>query len=208
MLFVMMLARFCVIQWPITSKFRCETFNKRITLAIIVGNVSCCFIVVISFVKGLGYYIPTGICFLLHGNEKLTEFILFTSLRIICVLLFCIVSNVAINLLTILALIKQKISRISTSLKEDKYNQIIIHLFIVIFSNMCYWIPSIVVFILSLVGYHESNQLLVWVLIIVVPINSVVNPILFSILTPTMIKRFSKICTSLKKSLSINLFRH
>ena len=36
-LFVMMLARFCVIQWPMTSKFKCEKFSARITYSIIIG---------------------------------------------------------------------------------------------------------------------------------------------------------------------------
>ena len=198
MLFVMMFARFSVIQWPMDSKFKCEIFNRRIILAIIIAIIGCCIIVVLTFINGLGYHIPTSICILLYANGKPTNFILFTSLLIICVQLFCLISNIIITVLTILALSKKKSPSVSSSLKKGKYNQIIIHLLIIIFSNMCCWIPSTVVFILPLAGYQVSNHLLSWIITIVVPINCIVDPILLSILTPHMKKWFSSTWISLK----------
>ena len=108
MLFVMVFARFCVIKWPMNSKFKCEIFNRRITFTIIMTIVGCCFIVFFTLTEGLGtlFQIP---CLLLQTNRKLTEFILFTSLTIISVQLFWLISNIIENSLTILALIKIKV---------------------------------------------------------------------------------------------------
>ena len=50
-LFVMMLARFCVIEWPMTSKFKCKNFSARVTFFIITATISFCFISLITVYK-------------------------------------------------------------------------------------------------------------------------------------------------------------
>ena len=188
---ILMLARFCVIQWPLTTNFKCEIFSRKITLTILITIIGSCLIVVITFVNVVRKHILTGVCILLYTSGQLTEFFSFVSSAVICIQIFCLISNVMINSLTILALIKLKSCSIPSSLKKEKYNQIINNLFLVILANMCCWIPSTVVFILPLTGYQVSTYLLTWVIILVVPINYIVNPILFSILTPTVIQWFS-----------------
>ena len=99
-----------------------------------------------------------------------------------------------VNLSAVYLLIKQNKSGVSPTLKKkNKYNQIVIHLLIVIFINICCWIPSAVVSILLLIRYKMSGYLFVWIIIVVVPINSFTNPLLFSILTPNTKRVFSSV---------------
>ena len=65
-LFIMVLARFCVIRWPMTSKFKYERFNRKLTLAVLVPTVGFCFILVVSFIYEPENHAPTEICLLLY----------------------------------------------------------------------------------------------------------------------------------------------
>ena len=73
--FVMLMARFCVIQWPMTSKFKSKMFIRRIIFAVLLLIINCCFIVGISFVYRFGSHIPTGLCLLLYTTGQQPEFI-------------------------------------------------------------------------------------------------------------------------------------
>ena len=195
-LFIMVLARFCVIKWPMTSKFKYEGFSRKLTLTVLVATVSFCFILVVSFIFDPENHVPSEVCLLLYTTGQLSKFILFSSLLVICVQIFCLISNVTLNVLSIVALVKHSIT--SQSLKKGKDKQIIINLLFVMFTNICCWIPSTTVFILPFAGYQVSSNLLAWIVITVVPINAIANPILFSILTPTMIRWVSNVCSSLR----------
>ena len=194
--FVMMLARFCVIQWPMTSKFKSEKFSKKVMFTIIVILVGCCFIIEFTFMIVHGSHLPNRMCLLLYTNGYLSKFILFTSMVVICIQTICLILIMTLNILTISVLNRMDESYASVSSKKAQYTQIKTHLLIVILTNVCCWIPSSISFILPLVGYKVPSTLLVWVIITVFPINFVVNPILFSIVTPAMKRWVSSACSS------------
>ena len=195
-LLVLVLARFCVIQWPMNSKFKSEIFSKRIILAVILSIFSCCFILAVSFMYGSGNHVPMGVCLLLYKSGELSKFILFTSLLVICVQMICLMSNMTLTVLIIHALLKHSVA--SPSSKRSTHKQIIIRLLLPMFTSMCCWIPSSVVFFLPLVGNQVSNNFLGWVIVVVVPINFIADPIFYSILTPNMIECFSITWSSLR----------
>ena len=193
-LFVMMFSKFCVIQWPMNSTFKCKKFCSRTILSVIITIICYCFIMTCTFTSVLNNQFPNGMCILLYKKGQLSEFITFISLVIIFVQIFCFISNVTLNILSIYTLMIKNRSTVPNSCeKKKKHKQIVIHFLIVIFTNMCCWIPSTISFILPLTGYQMPSIILVWILIAVVPINSVINPILFSILTPNMVRLFSSI---------------
>ena len=189
-----MLARFCVIQWLMNSKFKCKNFSARITVSITTSAISFSFFAFITYISVLSQQVPDGMCLFMYSKGHLSELILFMSLSVICIQIFCLIGNMVLNISSIVLLIKRNTSTVSPSLKKkNKYSKIVIHLLIVIFINMCCWIPSTVVLVLPLAGYQMSNYVLIWIIIAIVPINSVVDPILFSILTPATIRLFSSV---------------
>lgn len=64
----------------------------------------------------------------------------------------------------------------------------------IILTDFCCWMPVIIVGILSLTGnfYDPEKQVYVWVAVFVLPINSSVNPILYTLATPQVRKWFRK----------------
>ena len=143
-LIVLVMARFCVIQWPMTSKFKTEVFSRRIILAVILTIFCCCFILTFSFLYGFEGPVPTGLCLLLYNTGKLSKFILFTSLLVICVQMICLMSIMILTVLIIHAFIKHSVA--TPSVKRRKNKHIIIQLLLAMFTSMCCWIPSSVVF--------------------------------------------------------------
>ena len=82
--------------------------------------------------------------------------------------------------------------------KHIRSKQVMVQLFLVIMAMLWCWIPSSIVFLLPVIGYQVSNYLLSWIIIVVVPINSVLDPLLYSLLTPDMRRNFIKFWNRLK----------
>ena len=176
---------------------KCEMFNTKITFSFVLSILTTCFIITVTFIIAFDNQIPSRICLLLHDKGQQSEFISFISLLVIFIQIFCLLSNITLTVSFIFALMGKNTNTVPDSFKKKKkYKKIVTHLLIVIVKNMCCWIPSTVVFILPLVGYQLSSIFLIWIIITVIPINSVINPILFSILTPTTVRLFSGLCNT------------
>ena len=111
----MVLSRFCVIRWPMTSKFKGGIFSKKLCLTLFAAILCFCFITTAPFIFDPVHHAPTGICILLHVHGQL-EFMAFLSLVVICVQILCLILNVTFNLLTILELIRRESSNTSLGL--------------------------------------------------------------------------------------------
>jgi len=65
----------------------------------------------------------------------------------------------------------------------------------VVMTDFCCWMPVIVIGILSLAGSFTdpTGKVYAWIAVFVLPINSSINPILYTFSTPQVLKRFKKI---------------
>ena len=156
---IMMLVRYCIIQWPMTSKFKNKQFVKRIVEISLIGATFLC-VILISGIFGIHKnHVPIGICLLLYKVKDQSLFLLLTSSIIIFVQ---ITSLLVILVLTILSITKviQTESEIGLKSRNRKSVKVAKQLLLAVFTNMCCWIPSSVIFILLLVGNQVSNDLL------------------------------------------------
>ena len=96
---------------------------------------------------------------------------------------FCLVTIVTLAILSLYTLKNVEKCTI-TQIKNTKYEQVSKKLFVIILSNFCCWIPSSTIFLLPLFGYQLSRSVLNWATVIVIPINSVLDPVIFTILSP------------------------
>ncbi|CAH1732635.1 relaxin receptor 2-like [Aphis gossypii] len=63
-----------------------------------------------------------------------------------------------------------------------------VRLFFIVLANILCWSPIIILKLAALRKYHISSKMYVWLIIFVVPINALVNPILYTFTTPKNIK--------------------
>ncbi|KAL5238117.1 hypothetical protein ACI65C_005527, partial [Semiaphis heraclei] len=62
-----------------------------------------------------------------------------------------------------------------------------VRFFFIVLANILCWLPIIVLKLVALRKYHVSSKMYVWLIIFVVPINALVNPLLYTFTTPKYI---------------------
>ena len=165
-------------------------YVKRLVKVVLIVGVCLCIIFISGIFGILGKDIPTEICLPVFISKDQALFILLISLVVILVQTCCLFLILILSFLLLTTLMRTE-SATDLQNKNAKSVKVAKHLSLVIVTNMCCWIPSDIVLILALSGYHVSNQLLSWVTLVVIPINSVLDPLIFTILTPEMRKAFT-----------------
>ena len=187
----MMLGRFCVTQWPISSRFKNNTFTIRLVTTTILVIVSTCLFIVIYFYYVLGLQVPSGICFLLYTEKSQSHFLKLISSTVISLQIISLMSNLTLGIFVINSVTKSKVIK-SNVLIQTRNKEVKINLLFMINANIICWIPSSIVFFLPFIGHTISNVVLIWIIVVVVPINSVLNPVFFTILTPNRRRQVRK----------------
>ena len=147
-----------------------------------------CILLVSTIFNFLGSHGLTGICLPLYASSDHLLPLSITTVIIVAVQFFCLVTIVTLAILSLYTL-KNVQKYTKTQNKNQNYKKVSKKLFVIILSNICCWIPSNSIFLLPLFGYQISRNLLNWAIVIVVPINSVLDPITFTISTPEMITK-------------------
>ena len=190
---LMMLARYNVVQWPMTSKFKNKTFVKKI-IELFLMVATCFCILLISCIFGiLEKDVPTGICLPVYTSKDQSLFILFLSSFVILIQMGSLFVILSLSILLIAALYKlEKRTYLQTG--NSKLGKVAKHLIMIIVTNIFCWVPSNIVLIFALGGYQLSNDFFSWIILIVIPINSVLDPLIFTIFTTEMREEIIKIC--------------
>ena len=184
---ILMLTKFCVIKWPMISKFKDASFIKRCIEVSCILAICICIILISTIFSLLGNRSLTGMCIPLYISNSHSLPLLVTILFIVSIQIFSLVTIVTLSIASLHTLKNtEKCSKILT--KSRKYQKVSKKLLMNILTNFCCWIPSSIVFILPLFGYPVYTHLLSWITVTFVPINCVLNPLIFTILTPEMKK--------------------
>ena len=165
------LARYRLVKYPFEYHFKSLKFVLRNLLTIVTVSLSFSFGIVLSvMLKGS---MPTGLCLpfadpthSLWESKFVTCFIAAVQLTAICMIV------------SLSCLMLRKMSQ-SEQLKEMQLRKATLQLFLLIGSNVICWIPSSLIFLTSLLVEQYPGQLLLWTTAAVMPINSVINPLIF-----------------------------
>ena len=188
-LHILMLTKFYVIKWPMISKFNDASFIKRYIDVSPILAICICIILISTIFSLLDNHGLTGMCIPLYTSNSHSLPLLVITLFIVSIQIFSLVTIVTLSIASLHILKNaEKHSKILT--KSRKYPKVSKKLLMNILINFCCWIPSSIVFILPLFGYPVYTHLLSWITITFVPINCVLNPLIFAILTPGMKKVF------------------
>ncbi|KAL9872967.1 leucine-rich repeat-containing G protein-coupled receptor 3 isoform 4-T4 [Glossina fuscipes fuscipes] len=178
----MSLERFLLIADPFRSHHRISSKTILITLIIIwiMGIVLAVAPVILwqSSTKYYGTY--SGICFPLHIQEPYPlgwQYSAFLFLGINLSLLLII------TLLYIALLVSIWRTRKATPLALLEYEFAVKFFFIVLADILC-WAPIIAMKIWVFFNYNISNDIYAWLVVFVLPLNSAINPLLYTFTTP------------------------
>ena len=191
-LVIIMIARYCVVQWPMTSQFRNKSFVKSVVQISFITSLCLCMLLIAGLFGIYGKPVPTGICLPLYISKDQSILILLTSLIIISVQMCSLLLISVLTILIIIKLINTEKNRPS-QINTIKSKKVSVDLLLVIIKNIWCWLPSSIVFILPLVGYQVSSHLLVVITVCVIPINTGLDPLLFTVFNPEMRRSFVKV---------------
>ncbi len=174
--------RFMVVIHPIDSDFRDTKFVMRhiislILLALVVAAI-------LTFISWIVYEnIPTPLCSpFLDPTDIMVTTKIFTWIVII-VQVASIVFIIIIYINLVKALKKSENNLQGSTSKQRSNTTIIIQILVVTVSNIICWIPSGVIYLVSMFMERYPIEMLVWTTVVVVPVNSVINPVVFIITT-------------------------
>jgi hypothetical protein len=67
-------------------------------------------------------------------------------------------------------------------------------MFVLVLTDMCCWVPIILLKVLALAGSVIAPAAYAWISIFILPINSSLNPALYSLMTPSFIRQVKEKC--------------
>ena len=124
-------------------------------------------------------YLSSPLCFLLGRSEKSET----QNITTMVVSLYLLLSLIIILILYIkLIILSNKSGSVLTEQKQKlRQKTITTNIILVGTTNAICWIPSAVFCLVSVFGIKSSVNLLYFMILIVLPINSMINPIFFNI---------------------------
>ena len=149
--------------------------------------------------RNMGYYGRSAVCLPLQlSADKLAGWEYSVA--------FFIVLNFASFMFILIAYIIMFLSvrRVSAGLRSTKMNResaMARRMMFIITTDFCCWMPVIIIGILSLLGLFPDPEKVayVWIAVFVLPINSSINPVLYTFSTPNVKKKIRARKRSLKK---------
>ena len=133
---IIMLTRFCVIQWPMNSKFRDKSFVKRLMEVSFTFTICFCIVFISSIFSFIGNPGLIGICLPLYTFNAHSVLLLFSTVIIVIVQTFCLVTIITLSIVSLHILKKNGNCR-KTHTKKTKYGKVSKQLFLIIIINAC-----------------------------------------------------------------------
>ncbi|KAL8583752.1 hypothetical protein ACOMHN_000373 [Nucella lapillus] len=164
----------------------CFPLNSRIHLSRGTAIAFCCGVwllgitlAVVPILTGMEFYGQNGICLPLpitrrHFSGQMYAFSVFIILNFV---LFLVIGTGQVCIYRAL----QRATMVSTSARREQDFTVARRLFLVVFTDFCCWFPIGLLGILASSGVAISGQVNVWAAIFVLPVNSALNPYLYTL---------------------------
>ena len=168
-------ARYMVVVYPMESKFRSARFvcNSVCAGAGFSLLITFLFVIYLKFKQ----IIPTYLCSpFIDPSNSIAEIKFVTiGVAVLQMLTFCFIIIIYFQLLRFVLKLKQEMLVESKLMSRGLVMQILL----VTASNLAGWFPSSLIFLISLLKSKYPVDLLIWTTIAVMPINSIINPLIF-----------------------------
>ncbi len=180
------LSRAMVVMYPMKSTFKNAKLLKAVVFCIVMS--ACILSTVITILTRVMHKsVPFQFCtpFVdLVGSLAVVKYSVLLQAVIKIPSVVFIFSLYILVVKTILN--QQKLLQDSISRKASNFSMFL-QIFVLNSSNILCWVPSSIVFLQSIFSPSQSIDIILWTTIIVTPLNSVVNPVVFS---ATTMKKF------------------
>ena len=171
------LTRYLVVIYPFNYNYKSAKWVFKGTSVIVMISL------LLSITSWLVYYVIEGnklhgipLCILIGDSSESTTVKMLTLLQSIYQILACMF------IITVYCLLIAETKRLKAKVKQKLSNALIFQIVSLSVSNILCWLPSAVIFIFTFFIRTFPVKMLTWTIIAVVPVNSLINPIIFQIL--------------------------
>ena len=180
-------SRFVAVRYPFSSHFKQKIFLIRYLLVGFLSNISFCVGVFFLYsMVELRHEMPSSTCLFLGETLNSKTIKGFTIL----IALFQFSSCISIVILYSYIIKLYSVSEVRSSHgKVEK--QVLAQALLVTLTNVISWLPSGIIYLISVTVETYPISLLTWNAVLINPVNSLVNPIIFCIIA--LVKQFEKI---------------
>ncbi|KAG4074710.1 hypothetical protein HA402_008808, partial [Bradysia odoriphaga] len=144
---------------------------------------------------GEHFYGTNGVCLSIHIHDPLGQGWEYSVCLFICVntmaLLFIVFSYVRM-----LRAIRGS-GEAMRSTVSGRENAVATRFAIIVMTNCCCWLPIVIVKLVALCGVAIHEHLYAWIAVFVLPVNSALNPVLYTLTTAAFKQQMNKICVNM-----------
>ena len=180
LLFFLSVSRLMVVVYPLDSSFKRTSYVIKYLFFIF--GISIIISIVIPILVSIVYgNLPINLCspFIDPTNENL--FIKAFSWIIAFAQLLTTISIIVIYCLLLKYLKESQANLKESTSKKNSNIALIVQLIIVTGSNILCWLPNSIIYLMSMYLSKYSIEMIYWTTVAVVPINSIINPMVFII---------------------------
>ena len=174
---ILSLSRLMVVIFPFKSKFKDMVFVVRLMFGCWVAVISASLVITAYFVLNQG--IPSFFCSPFMDTSGSIHEIKYITLLVATFQVMGIIAISMMNIILLKSLKKETTVRVSKGINKA----VLVQIFLVSGSNLICWVPSSSIFLATLFLSSYPINLLIWNTIAIVPINSIVNPIVFLVIS-------------------------
>ena len=173
------LSRLYTVKYSFKSYFRNIKIISKQIIAGVMCNAILCVVIFFTYLNiEQNAMMPSSVCLFL--GETLKSITVKTATIMIIVLQMGSFLSITICYLMMWKEIKKSSFTISRTASIDR--KVLIQSLLVTVTNVLYWLPSSAIYFTSIVKESYPTNLLLWNVILINPVNSVINPIIFCIM--------------------------
>lgn len=183
------------------ERYRSIAFNSRLlTLASARFLIGIAWLISLGiasypFVKGsgsgeVGYYGSNGLCFPLHIDDPFAKGWTYSAVVFLGINFPAVVVMLVLYVKMFLILHRNRKTSVPGHVDKHREDMILaLRFFFIVFTDCLCWLPIVAIKIIAFTHQTISPTMYAWVVVFILPINSALNPILYTIAAPTEIRR-------------------
>ncbi|XP_064481569.1 relaxin receptor 1-like isoform X2 [Ornithodoros turicata] len=180
------------------ERYRCIKTNVRVVtvtaarycLAVVwLAGLLLALFPVLQWPHERAFYSSNGLCFPLHIDDPFMlgwEYSAFVFLGINFFAMVLIMS-LYLSMFTVIKEDRQRARPVTMKKQEDAV--LALRFFFIVLTDCMCWIPIVIIKILALAEIPISENIYAWVVVFILPINSALNPVIYTLAAPTELRR-------------------
>ncbi|RWS06158.1 adenosine A3 receptor-like protein [Dinothrombium tinctorium] len=136
------------------------------------------------------YYASNGVCFPLHIEEPFMIGWQFSAIMFMGINLPSVLLIIALYLKMFLVIKSdRKFARPALNGKKKEDVILALRFFFIVLTDCLCWIPIIVIKLIAFADIEISPSIYAWLIVFILPVNSALNPIIYTLAAPTELRR-------------------